>query len=492
MVLTSFEFAEQWSNPTDVTTVLMIIGGDVVQKALAHTAGCVYTPVCFSFGWVSYAFLALVNVLGDGRLLPPPDYPAKVFNLQSGYARENRNWLIGRVVRDNEAYLSREKPMGANRIHISIWQARPRPNTGRGRNHHTRHPYSRAHLWGIATTILQLLVASIPLTLGTGQWGILLITAAGTVLAFVAGSLPQWTAEKLPNRQHSKQIYALTCGNGSKDIMVINGAGNCLHLDELFHQESPRGPRPWEKFSQGDDGCSSDTMRFGGSLPLHQPSTQNMISKMRFGLPIGFLITLVVCIVQTMAWLVLLISVGALDTNTWYLILVGAIGMFQNGFLAAMERSPEQRNLSLELLETISTVKVMDGLMDLEASYGYGRHLVSEFFPGPLRPDEMQWWDGNRRAYDDRRAAQMGLRSRPRSAGKTSDVRHSGYKPPPPDESERTPDSDHSTQSHKSQEELVASCSHSDGFSGFDGAPVARPKVQETTSRPGETLEDSL
>ncbi|KAK6840014.1 hypothetical protein PG987_005880 [Apiospora arundinis] len=406
MALTSFEFAEQWSNPTDVTTVLMIIGGDVVQKALAQTAGCVYTSVCFSFGWVSYAFLALVNVLGDGRLLPPPDYPAKVFNLQSGYARENRNWLIGRVVRDNEAYLSREKPMGANRIRISIWQARPRPNTGRGRNHHTRHPYSQAHLWGIATTILQLLVASTPLMLGTGQWGILLITAAGTVLAFVAGSLPQWTAEKLPNRQHSKQIYALACGNGSKDIMVINGAGNCLHLEELSHQESPRGPRPWE-------------------------NTQNPISKMRFGLPIGFLITLAVCINQTVAWLALLISVGALNTDTWYLILVGAIGMFQNGFLAAMERSPEQRNLSFELLETISTVKVMDGLMDLEASYGYGRHLVSEFFPGPLRPDEMQWWDGNRRAYDDRRAAQMGLRSRPRSAGKTSDVRHSGYKPPP-------------------------------------------------------------
>ncbi|KAK8005583.1 hypothetical protein PG990_011620 [Apiospora arundinis] len=451
MVLTSFEFAEQWSNPTDVTTVLMIIGGDVVQKALAQTAGCVYTPVCFSFGWVSYAFLALVNVLGDGRLLPPPDYPAKVFNLQSGYARENRNWLIGRVVRDNEAYLSREKPMGANRIRISIWQARPRSNTGRGRNHHTRHPYSRAHLWG---------------------------------------GFPQWTAEKLPNRQHSKQIYALTCGNGSKDIMVINGAGNCLQLEELSHQESPRGPRPWEKFSQGDDGCSSDTMRFGGSLPLHQPSTQNMISKMRFRLPIGFLITLVVCIVQTMAWLVLLISVGALDTNTWYLILVGAIGMFQNGFLAAMERSPEQRNLSLELLETISTVKVMDGLMDLGASYGHGRHLVSEFFPGPLRPDEMQWWDGDRHTYDDRRAAQMSLRGQPRSAGKTSDVRHSGYKPPPPDESERTPVSDNSTQLHTRQEELVVSFSHSDGFSGFDGDPLARPKVQETTPRPRSTLED--
>ncbi len=64
----------QWANPSDVSTILMVIGGDVVQKALAQgTAKWYYTPVCFSFGWVTYAFTALVKILGVRRLLPPPD-----------------------------------------------------------------------------------------------------------------------------------------------------------------------------------------------------------------------------------------------------------------------------------------------------------------------------------------------------------------------------------------------------------------------------------
>ena len=45
----------QWSNPHDIFTILLIIGGDIVQKAIAQlTAGPVprLTPVSFSFGWV--------------------------------------------------------------------------------------------------------------------------------------------------------------------------------------------------------------------------------------------------------------------------------------------------------------------------------------------------------------------------------------------------------------------------------------------------------
>lgn len=78
-------------NPSDVLSVLLIIGGDIVQTALAQTAGNRIVPVCFSFGWVAYSFSTLVRVLGDGRLLPPPDFPTKAFNLKSTYVRENKN-----------------------------------------------------------------------------------------------------------------------------------------------------------------------------------------------------------------------------------------------------------------------------------------------------------------------------------------------------------------------------------------------------------------
>ena len=61
--------ASQWANPSDITAVVMIIGGDVVQKALAQTTGCLFAPVCFSFGWVAYSIMSLIEILGGGRLL---------------------------------------------------------------------------------------------------------------------------------------------------------------------------------------------------------------------------------------------------------------------------------------------------------------------------------------------------------------------------------------------------------------------------------------
>lgn len=79
--------AGQWKSPSDVTAVLMIIGGDVVRKPLAQTTGTSFTPVCFSFGWVAYAFAVVIDIIGDGRLLPRPDHPAKLLNVGTGYFR---------------------------------------------------------------------------------------------------------------------------------------------------------------------------------------------------------------------------------------------------------------------------------------------------------------------------------------------------------------------------------------------------------------------
>jgi hypothetical protein len=47
---TSAEFWTQWKNPGDVFSVLLILGGDVVGRALAQVTGSPFTPVAFSFG----------------------------------------------------------------------------------------------------------------------------------------------------------------------------------------------------------------------------------------------------------------------------------------------------------------------------------------------------------------------------------------------------------------------------------------------------------
>ena len=46
----SAEFWAQWKNPGDVFSVLLLLGGDVVGRALAQVTGSPITPVAFSFG----------------------------------------------------------------------------------------------------------------------------------------------------------------------------------------------------------------------------------------------------------------------------------------------------------------------------------------------------------------------------------------------------------------------------------------------------------
>jgi hypothetical protein len=47
---TTQEFNDQWRNPNDVFSVLLIVGADVVNHAIAQLAGTWLTPVAFSFG----------------------------------------------------------------------------------------------------------------------------------------------------------------------------------------------------------------------------------------------------------------------------------------------------------------------------------------------------------------------------------------------------------------------------------------------------------
>src|SRR5579859_3918404 len=93
----------QWTSPHDLLTILMIVGGDIIQKALAQMAGAGYfVPVTFSFGWVSYAFGALLGAVGDNRIMPTTDCQSVVVNAESGYVRDNQSWVLGRLLRDVE------------------------------------------------------------------------------------------------------------------------------------------------------------------------------------------------------------------------------------------------------------------------------------------------------------------------------------------------------------------------------------------------------
>jgi hypothetical protein len=92
----------QWQRPGDILSMLLLVGGDVVQKALAQLVGVTFrpfgasfniyvTPVAFSLEWVAYAFSALMSIFGDRWLMPAPDTSILVLNCENGYVRDNNS-----------------------------------------------------------------------------------------------------------------------------------------------------------------------------------------------------------------------------------------------------------------------------------------------------------------------------------------------------------------------------------------------------------------
>ncbi|KAJ1322841.1 hypothetical protein MN608_11687 [Microdochium nivale] len=89
--------------------------------------------------------------------------------------------------------------------------------------------------------------------------------------------------------------------------------------------------------------------------------------------------------------------------------------MFQNGWLAAVEVALKCRNLPIVRVDNITRHKVMDVIMNFEATYELGSPLRDEFFPGDLRQEEIKWWQADKRPYDEAREKKIDSCQWPRS-----------------------------------------------------------------------------
>ncbi|KIY46270.1 hypothetical protein FISHEDRAFT_75796 [Fistulina hepatica ATCC 64428] len=363
-----------WENPNGtLTIILLILGGDIVHKALAQLSGSYVVPVAFSCGWIGYSFNTLMSVVGDGRLMPPPDYDAKLINGANGFVRDNRSWVLGRLLRDFERPLDDDVALCVTVFKASASSKAGVPDIDW---------YWRS---GVVTIILQLIIAAIP-CVREDDWSILLITGIGAALALLTGALPQWRFEKWACRRNTNKTLCLTGGNGTRNVMVIIGGGVGLDLEDLAAAESPRLLRRNKR----------DTTRILMDLPL------------------AFRITLVSCVALSVLWIIFLIAVTSLKQNTWFFLLVGGLGMAQNVVVAGSRRRPGTSGIHLEKVEEFRRRKVMHALMDVELKYPRtGKSIVREFFPNEsgLSASETQWWEGKREEHDRARAKQQSTHS---------------------------------------------------------------------------------
>ena len=349
------EVASQWADPSDILSLLLLVGGDVIQRAIAQLSGDprMPTPVVFSFGWVAYTFTALLSAVGDNRLMPSaPDLQSVVINAKNGFVRTNKSWILGRVLRDYEKYwipaeAKRKLDLmlhKANRpkagLCVSIFEADPSKTAGRP---------SRDLLWvvGYLVAIVQLVVAAIPWIIWN-EWETFAVTAAGTILAFVSASLPQWSVERWACRRRSTKTVCLTEGNGAQHVLVIIGGSHGLDLEDLA-------------------GNTGD-----GNLPK---------------------MTRPILVILTMFWVGLLITVSGIHVHTWFLIAVGGLGMIYTILVAGAPRRPEAFGVFLKFKAVYAELRAMEALKAVEQVYpGVGRSMLPTFFPGELDKEEVAYW----------------------------------------------------------------------------------------------------
>ncbi|RSL47580.1 hypothetical protein CEP51_015755 [Fusarium floridanum] len=381
---TNSQLSAQWVSPSDVLSVLLLLGPDIVKKAVAAQAGRRITPVAFSFGWVAYAATTLLDVLGAGSFMPPADVEeVLVIGADTGHSRTSSNWVLGRLLRDvtnqidgemhseeshtppstdddkntstekaafetpqssfsNQSQLSgslteRSNGKSWEALRVSVFTVAKDPKPGHGVPALDLVWYSGIFI------IIQLSLSIIPWGL-YGEWHVFLITAFENILAVAEGSIPQVREEKWARPRQGGATVAITQRNGSRHVVLI---------------ENDR------KSKNGLD------------LEILARATRAIRSA---------LLTKVATAVLASLWVVLLITVARMEEHAWFLLTIGIIGSAQNLYVAGASRSPASHGIHMDHKETITDKSVHRVLKRVEQDYPLmGLALLDVFYPNSLR-----------------------------------------------------------------------------------------------------------
>jgi hypothetical protein len=305
-------------------SLLLLIGADIIQKAIAQLAGrtvkpfgskgpeIAITPVAFSFGWVAYGFTNLLSAVGEKQLMPTSDCPSIMVNCENGHTRSNQSWILGRLLRDHEAghEVDPTDPSddncpspGANgraeSIRIDIFELGP--------SSVPEIDFTWCLGWLVISA--QLVIAILP-WIFYGDWGVMMIVSCGNLLVLLTCVSPQWKNEKWAGRKlKADKITCLTRGNGHLHIMVFLGSEGSWDLETL-----------------------------ATSVSASRPETAQM----------SFILAIF--------WTGLLISVSGLKNHAWYLVGIGGLGMVQNIHAAGSARKPSTMDLHLTPFARMPTI----------------------------------------------------------------------------------------------------------------------------------------
>ncbi|KAF5722161.1 hypothetical protein FMUND_3123 [Fusarium mundagurra] len=388
--LPSSEFSQQWKHPSDAFSVLLLLGGDVVARALAQLVGWRLTPVAFSFGtslfrrtlplmhgnqltnglptvtlgWVAYAITAVVSAIGENKLMPPPDFSCLVINGETGYVRENHSWIIGRMVRDFESWMGKQQreqelpasPLCRSRSRNSVkdcvesiikdkdkWDELK--DRARQRGKRKPEPPSKA---GLCVPIYkaQQAIKGYPGYDAPYFAGFLTCIIQVGVAAIPCGIFGDWSILAVTAAgivlsfaagalsQWSKEKWACRIDT-RKSFVLTRGNGSQYAIVILSEG----------KGLDLEDLAAADTGAFA------EPGTRLVV------VALGFL------------WILLLITASGIRQNTWFLLAIGAMGMLHNIYVAGTSRPPEAYDVFLEFVEVIGMHKVMDALFQVEDDY---------------------------------------------------------------------------------------------------------------------------
>ncbi|KAG9237339.1 hypothetical protein BJ875DRAFT_438500 [Amylocarpus encephaloides] len=209
--------------------------------------------------------------------------------------------------------------------------------------------------------VLQIAVSVIPAIPGypsntsARNWGILIFTVAGNLLAVLTASLSSAREEKFQGRLNSKDSYVITRGNGHKYVFIILPDTLQRKLRDLDEEEQYMDGQPLSSLPHLEDLAN----------PVHRAST----------------ITRYTSIFYALCWIVLLYAIGGLEDDAWCLLIVGLLGMAHNMIVAGSSRSPEAHGIALEKIGGVEHPQDESTDVDL----GYLKDLLSNPLEGESR-----------------------------------------------------------------------------------------------------------